>query len=359
MAKVNIIKDIVTDLCERLIALRFDICKCEVCKNKMVEQAVDKFPVHEIDDNDPDYRVTFIKLTNQYFIRIITEVTQAIEYITKNPPHQINENRESGFKELLDRIYQDRGMDFSQYHHKILKRRVVLRLRANQLNSYGEYLKLLARDEVEYEKLFDTLTINVTEFFRDLPIWNGISAALERLAKEKKPNETIKIWSAACSSGEEPYSVAIVLKELGLSNSIEIHGSDIDRESMIRAQVGLYDVSRLKNVSKTFLKRYFVPASDGKYLLNEEIKKMVSIKKTDLINDEFLTNIDFILCRNVFIYFTRALQEQILNKFYHALRNGGYLVIGTSETILSEAKLIFKDIDIDNRIYQKVKIDSV
>ena len=170
----NIFEDIVGDLIERTLGLRFDICKCPICRKKMLSMVVDKFPVLTIDHQDPQYREFFFETTNKYFKDLVEEIRKVADYISKNPVHEVEEDREEGFNRLLTKIYQARGLDFSQYHRNILKRRVALRLMAHKLNSYSEYLTVLADNPDEYEKLFEILTINVSEFFRDLHIWPAI-----------------------------------------------------------------------------------------------------------------------------------------------------------------------------------------
>jgi len=355
----NIIEDIVNDFLDKTLGLRFDICRCYRCKNKMLKIVVDKFPPCMVDPHQSNYRETFIRITNEYLKAIIEEIMEAVDYVSKNPPHRMEEDREEGFKRLLERIYQDRGLDFSQYHQKLLKRRVALRLRVNKLESYTEYLRFLTGNPNEYEKLFEVLTINVSEFFRDLSVWVNIRKLLKELLVDNfKKKESLKIWSAGCANGEETYSLAILVKEVKSKIPVVIYGTDVDKESILIAQKGLYNLSSLKNVSRELLEKYF-ERIDGKYALKQEIKNMVILKHHDLINDIFPPDIDLIVCRNVFIYFTKSLREYIFSKFYNSLKDDGYLVIGRAETILSEAKLIFEDIDIESRIYRKVKIKTI
>lgn len=355
--KKNIMEDIIDDLFERLLALRFDICRCELCRRAMFDMVLNKFPPEYVERGKDDYRERFVVLSNKYFRSVIEEISKAINYVNKNPPHKIDIDREGGFNQLIERIYQDRGLDFSQYHRSLLKRRVALRLRANKLNSYTEYLTVLAENPYEYEKLFEVLTINVSEFFRDKHVWDGIEKLLRRLLVHVIQHQMpLKIWSAGCANGEEPYSLAILIKEINASKPIEIYGTDIDADSVSTARRGIYQKNKLKNVAKPLLEKYFVPLENDQYILKDEIKKMVHFKRHDLINDIILPEVDILICRNVFIYFTKPLQEQILNKFYHALKEKGYLIIGQSESILSEARLIFKDVDLVSRIYQKTRI---
>lgn len=256
--KKNVIEDITADLLEKALALRFDICRCLLCTQKMKEAVVEKFPSYFVDPQSSDYRETLSRLNNEYFRPLLKEVMEVVDVVGKNPPHPVGGNREEEFKQLLERIYQDRGLDFSQYHRKILKRRVALRLRTHKLSSYAEYLRVLAEVPDEYDKLFEVLTINISGFFRDKPVWVRIEAILKELARgNKESQEPIAIWSAGCARGEESYSLAILAKELGIAQNIEIYATDIDGESILAAREGRYDTQSVKNVSKVLLKKYF------------------------------------------------------------------------------------------------------
>ena len=146
----NVFEDIVDELLERSLGLKFDICRCPVCKEKMRQIVLDKFPPFYADPDQYDYRQIYMRLTSEYFNRIMSEVMKAIDYVGAHPPHKITKDSEEFFSLLLERIHQDRGLDFSQYHRGLLKRRVALRLKALHLDSYADYLKVLARDPKEY-----------------------------------------------------------------------------------------------------------------------------------------------------------------------------------------------------------------
>ncbi len=166
----------------------------------------------------------------------------------------------------------------------------------------------------------------------------------------------MRVWSAGCAGGEEPYSIAIELKEILKDDlprfSLEIIGTDIDRKSLSAAETAEYPKESLKNADAKMLEKYFV-ACEGGYKLNEEIKDMVGFQYRDLISQDHIEETDVVLCRNVFIYFDRSLQEHLLMKFYKSLKPGGYLIMGKVETILGEAKEIFEEIDVNARIYRK------
>jgi chemotaxis methyl-accepting protein methylase len=217
---------------------------------------------------------------------------------------------------------------------------------------------LLIKNPEEYEKLFDVLYINISEFFRDPVVWQSLRGHLESLIQQKLQmnDRHIRVWSAGCANGEEAYSIAILLKEILDYNaaqfSIEIYGTDIDKKCLKAADAAGYSKESLKNVDDKYLKNSFT--SSGKdFIVKEEIRNLVQLESRDLILDDFIEATDVILCRNVFIFLERDLQEQLLTKFYKSLKTGGYLILGKVEMILGEAKEIFEEIDFKNRVFRK------
>ncbi len=353
----NILEDILKDFLERSLSLRFDICTCEKCRQEMLKILLSKFPAEYVDTRTSNYKAKKEEITKKYLKEIFTQINQVIEKVSKNPPHPVEEDRKKAFKELLEKIYQDRGVNFKHYRKNLLKRRMALRLLANKVNSYSEYLKILVSNPDEYERLFEVLAINVSEFFRDPPLWKEIKNILRKIIEENNgKNEPILIWSAGCADGQEAYSLAILANEVNnIKVPFKIYATDIDKDSLNKAELGLYSSMDLKNVEEEILKKYFFPVGE-KFKIKEEIKRFVEFKYLDLTSSECFRNLDMIICRNVFIYFTKPLQEQILSKFYEALKTGGYLIIGMSETLVPEAKLVFEEVDMNNRIYQKIKV---
>ncbi len=350
----NIWEDILSSFLERSLSLRFDICTCPKCKKKMMELLLVKFPPVYVEKNSLDYQRIQKGLVRKHSKEIFQEVSKAIDYVSRHLPHSVEVDREKEFEILLAKIKEERGIDFSSYHRSLLKRRIALRLLANKVKSYMEYLKILASNPSEYEKLFDVLTINVSEFFRDPVVWRGIEAILIKIIEDhNKREEPIIFWSAGCAKGEEPYSLSILVHRINkLKVPLKIYATDIDEETLKEAERGQYNPDELKNVEEDILSTYFT-FKDGKYCINEEIKRVVEFRYLDLTSDEFIPHTDLILCRNVFIYFTKALQEKVLDKFYRSLKEGGYLVIGKSETLIFEARTIFEEVDGDKRIYRK------
>lgn len=351
---VNIWEAVLSSFLERALSLRFDICTCNECRKKMMEYLLKQFPPFYVEKDAFDYKEIEKKLIKGNSQKLFFEINKVIEEVSKNPPHPSLRDREKEFEMLLKKIKEDRGVDFSSYRRRILKRRIALRLLAHKLNSYTEYLKVLARDPSEYDKLFEVLTINVSEFFRDPGVWKRLEKILrEIIGKNNVQRSPIVLWSAGCAQGEEPYSLSILMHEIDkIEVPFTIYATDIDQDALKEAKLAGYGSEVLKNVDENILNRYF-KFSQGKYYLKEEVKKPVEFKYLDLTSQDTIKEVDLILCRNVFIYFTKPLQEQILNKFYYSLKKEGYLVIGKTETIMYEARLIFKEVDAENRIYQK------
>jgi chemotaxis protein methyltransferase CheR len=259
-------------------------------------------------------------------------------------------------RELAKQINADTGFDILQYKERPLKRRLAVRLRACQLTTYPEYAQRLAQDKSEYPKLLDALTINVTNFYRNPETFKAVSTrVLPLLSSLSEPVRPLTIWSAGCSSGEEPYSLAIMWREYsggsGVSRPCRIVATDIDRQSMEKARQGIYDQNSMNEIPPELIKKYFKPALKN-YLLDEDIKKMVEYRHFDLLEPSPFSGLDLILCRNVLIYFSRQAQEFIFDSFKKSLRPGGFLVLGKVETLFGTVKDSFTPFDAKERIYQ-------
>ncbi len=277
---------------------------------------------------------------------------------TINNPKVINPS-DQGFIALQKRIFKERGLDLGQYRDKCLKRRIDVRLGATGVHTYSEYMAVLKKDPSEYDRLLDTLTINVTNFFRDKSTYRIIEDKVipELISSKKREGKRIiRVWSAACASGEEPYSMAIlfhkILGERIGDYLVSIYGTDIDKKVMEKAKRGEYEAGTVSEVDEKILRRYF--NCNLKYNLKEEIKQMVRFKRHDLISDRPLARLDIILCRNVLIYFSRNLQMRLFDKFYKALNEGGYLILGKTESLAGRSAGLFQPVSIRERIYHKI-----
>ena len=357
----NIMEDIALDFLDSTLEKRPSVCTCSDCVNAMMAQILSQLsPKYVITEEDA--LKTIIDQTKiEREADIARAVISAIDTVSKAPPHKARqkEDKDLAFKLLLDKIYEDRGLDFRHYHQPILQRRVALRMHKSNTKTFSEYLMYLIKNPEEYDKLFEVLCINVSEFFRDPDVWEAVRGLLSDLVqiKKKEIDKTLTIWSSACASGEEPYSIAILLKDIlgkeAAFFNIKLYATDIDPKALRACEKALYPKSGLKNVKEEYLRDYFTPVDATTWKLNDEIKKMVSFGKLDLISSEFIENTDVVFCRNVFIYFSRSLQDQLLMKYYKSLVNGGFLVIGKTETMWNEARSIFEEIDFNAHIYRR------
>jgi len=266
------------------------------------------------------------------------------------------ENEKKELEALLQKIFDERGMDFREYKKTSLKRRIQKRLEANRLTSYGQYMKLLDVTPDEYGKLFDALLINVTEFFRDAEAFEVLEKKiLPEIISQKKKGDPIRIWCAGCASGEEPYSIGILLAEkLGKSikeHDIRIYATDIDDNALIEARKGVYSENKFKNVKPEYIDKYFTMENGG-FRINRNIRQMVVFGRQNLTSDAPISHLDLIVCRNVMIYFNLDLQNKLMMRFNYALNKEGYIFFGKSESMLVGSKL-FKPVEKKWRIFQR------
>lgn len=265
----------------------------------------------------------------------------------------------SDFIMLKKLIKSKLGFNCEQYKASHFKRRIDVRMRATGCVNYSDYIKVLNKDQLEYRHLKDALTVNVTEFFRNPDTYNVVEKELLPAIislKSRTPLKSIRIWSAGCSIGVEAYSIAILLHRLLGKDfkkyKISIIGTDIDENSLSKAREGIYSKLDIKNVDDETIEKYF-EASDGKYHVIDELKNITSFKKNDLISGTKLKGFDIIFCRNVTIYFEKELQEKLYYNFYEALNEGGFYVMGKTETLIGPAKDLFKPFSLKERIYHK------
>ena len=354
----NIIEDIALDHLNNVLAIRYDICTCPICKNDMLALVLSRVPAQYVTTEEGALHTIIQHFRVEYQVEIARAIIEAINTISKNPRHELKENKNQTFQLLLDKIQEDRSLDFHHYNLELLKRRVAIRLRKTGVNNYSDYLLLLMKNPEEYDKLFETLCINVSEFFRDPEVWKAMKSLFLGLLQQKanEADNSLRIWSAGCANGEEPYSIAILMKELmsreRVNCRVEISATDVEQKCLKFAHKGIYLKTSLKNAPKELLNRYFTPAEDC-FKINDEVKKLVNFFYLDLTSSELVKKADIIFCRNVFIYFDRDLQEQLLMKFYNSLKPKGYLLLGKSETLIQEAKEIFEDVDINSRLFRK------
>jgi chemotaxis protein methyltransferase CheR len=261
---------------------------------------------------------------------------------------------------MLKNVIKDKlGFNCEYYKDSHFKRRIDVRLRASGSKNYGDYVKLLKEDDDERAVLMDTLTVNVTNFFRNTEVYDIVEKeVLPAVIKSKgsSPLKSIKIWSAGCSIGVEAYSIAMLLDHILGNNirkyNISITGTDIDKASLQQAQQGVYSNIEMKDVRPAFLKKYFVQQGN-QYHVIDELKKMTHFKSHDMISGPKIKGFDIIFCRNVTIYFEKELQEKLYMDFFDGLNENGFFVMGKTETLLGPSKDRFKPFNAKERIYCK------
>ena len=257
------------------------------------------------------------------------------------------------FIEIIKRKYK---IDFSGYSLSFLRRRIASRMNRTKITSVEEYYNYLQNSPQELSLLLQNLTINVSEFMRNPEVFDIIQTKLIPELLKKFPDETIKIWTAGCSRGEEPYSVAIVLHRLGIISPerAKIIATDIDEVALSEAREGIYQAQSLKNLSDSDKKIFFRRTSDGKFKIVPSVKKMVAFKRHNIVADGMIDRFHLIICRNVAIYLGKQFQRKMYNRLINDLISGCYLIIGKSEMLPSEFHSAMTPFDLENRIYQKV-----
>lgn len=254
--------------------------------------------------------------------------------------------------EQIGKIMKDKlGKDLKQFKKPFLGRRISARMRSVGVVNGSEYAKLLASDAAEPTLLFKSFSINVTEFYRDLFVWQLISSKV--IPEMAKKRTTLKIWSAGCASGEEPYSIAILLKEaLGQRAKFSVIATDINAEAIIRAKKGQYTTQNIKNLTPDLVSKYFISNGKDSYTVNDSIKELVTFEQGDILS-YLVDKADIITCRNVLIYYDKPAQELIFKKFHKSLQADGYLVIGQDETMMGvESSKLFSCAFARERIYK-------
>ncbi len=260
---------------------------------------------------------------------------------------------DNNFQKFRDLINNESGINFTNTNRAILESRLRERLKKINIDSIDEYYKLLIKDDDELRSLLDLVTTNLTRFFRNTSQFDSLeNFVISDLVKNKK-NKHIKIWSAGCSTGEEPYSIAMVLKEkLDISWKIEIIASDISFNALMQAKEGYYSKRKIEGIPEKYLNKYMIEIGEG-YYVKDDLKKLILFDYHNLKNESGLKGFDIIFCRNVLIYFDAKVQVEVINRFYDVMTDYSYLFIGHSESLFGmKTKFIFTKID-DACLYMK------
>ena len=259
---------------------------------------------------------------------------------------------------LLEGIYQKYGYDFRSYSRASIRRRIRQRLAGEGLQRISQLQEQILYDKEKFSLLLNDLTINVTEMFRDPLFYKAFRTQVVPILHSYP---SIKIWHAGCSTGEEIYSMAILLLEEGLYSRAEIYATDIDKNVLQKAKKGIFAASELALFERNYLEAggkanfqdYYTLRYDN-IIMNQALKKQVVFADHDLATDQVFGEMQVILCRNVIIYFNRELQDRVFNLFYDSLDMGGFLCLGSKESVrFSSSSQRFLSLDEKYKIYQK------
>ncbi len=252
------------------------------------------------------------------------------------PTMEVNLMDYEGFKK---EIHAMTSLDLNSYKEKQMKRRIDSLIAKNGISGYTDYVKALRVDKALYNEFINYLTINVSEFYRNPEQWEVLERDILPLLLQK--SKSLKIWSSACSTGDEPYTLVMVLNKFMPLNAIKIIASDIDKGALEKAHAGVYTSKSVENLPKAYLDKYFTRTGDL-FTIKSEVKNCVSFKQHNLLRDSYPDNCDLIVCRNVLIYFTEEAKNEIYKKFNTSLKNEGILFVGSTEQIILCNKFNFK-----------------
>lgn len=260
------------------------------------------------------------------------------------------------FEALLDYLKRDRGCDLTGYKRATLMRRFGHRMRIININSYSSYLQYLQRHSEEYQTLLNDVLINVTSFFRDADAWSYLgSEIIPEIIANKQPDEPIRAWSAGCATGQEIYSLLILLSEtLGIESCqkrVRCYATDADNVAIEQARKGTYSAQEITDIPANWVEKYFVLTEQG-YMFEPQLRRTIVFGKHDLVKDAPMSKIDLLICRNVLIYLNSETQASILVRFHFALKNTGFLFLGKSEIPVNRRQ-IFTPVHTKHRVYTK------
>ncbi|MBW8769840.1 MAG: PAS domain S-box protein [Gemmatimonadetes bacterium] len=266
------------------------------------------------------------------------------------------QTRERELTELLQYLHESRGLDLTGYKRVGLLRRLAKRMRAVGVEGFAAYQSYIESNPAEYTGLLDTLLINVTAFFRDDLPWDYLRNEIVPLLLEQKgPTDAIRVWCAGCATGEEAYSLAIVLAEaLGIERfqeRVKLYATDLDDEALAKARLGAYGERDMADVPGPIVEKYF-DHRDHTFYFRKDLRRCVIFGRNDLVQDAPISRVDLLACRNTLMYFDGPTQSKILARFYFALNEGGFLFLGRAETMLTHATM-FTPMDLRRRVFTK------
>lgn len=261
------------------------------------------------------------------------------------------------FEALLLYLKEARGFDFTGYKRSSLMRRMAHRMAQVNIDTYTDYLDYLQVHPDEFTALFNTILINVTSFFRDPDAWTFLrDEVVKPIIAAKPPESPIRVWSAGCASGEEAYTLAIILAELmgadAFRQRVKIYATDVDEEALNHARHAAYSDREIRAIEPELVEKYF-EAANNRYVFRKDLRRTVIFGRNDLVQDAPISRIDLLVCRNTLMYFNAETQARILSRFHFALASGGVLFLGKAEMLLSHSGL-FSPVDLKRRVFRTV-----
>ena len=258
---------------------------------------------------------------------------------------------------LLEFVKETRGFDFTGYKRSSIERRVAKRMAEVSVERYDDYVDYLELHSEEFAELFNTILINVTSFFRDPPAWEYLAQTIVPQLVEHHPDDApLRIWCAGSASGEEAYTVAMVIARVigdaAFRDRVKIYATDVDEGALDQARHGAYLPRQVEDVPRDALERFF-ERTDQRYVFRKDLRRCVIFGRNDLVQDAPISRIDLLVCRNTLMYFTAETQSHILRRFHFALGNDGFLMLGKSEMLITHSDL-FTPVDLKWRVFRKV-----
>jgi two-component system CheB/CheR fusion protein len=268
----------------------------------------------------------------------------------------MDDDTDESFDVLLHYLRDTRGVDFTGYKRTSLMRRFRHRMDHAGVSTFAEYLDVLQANSDEYGALFNTVLINVTAFFRDPDSWQFVrDEVVPAILARRGPDEPIRVWSAGCASGQEAYSLAMVLADAldpdEFRRRVKIYATDLDEHALAQARAAVYDAKAVASVPEPLLARYFERAN-GQYQFNKDLRRAVIFGRNDLVKDAPISRVDLLLCRNTLMYLNAETQQKVLGRLHFALAPDGVLFLGHAEMLLSYADR-FTPVDLKHRIFRR------
>ncbi|MBB3109286.1 chemotaxis protein methyltransferase CheR [Paenibacillus phyllosphaerae] len=244
------------------------------------------------------------------------------------------------FTQFVKRIKEKTAIDLSQYKEAQMKRRLTTLRMKHGFNTFMAYWEALSKDSKLMNEFLDRMTINVSEFWRNPSRWEALEKRF--LPEMMKSSSKLKIWSAACSTGEEPYTLAMILSKLGAADKATLLATDLDQMVLQKAMQGEYQDRSIRDVPPAYVSEFLTKKDADTYVVNPKLKRLITFKQGNLLHDTFDSGFDLIVCRNVMIYFTEEAKQLLYHKFSKALKPGGLLFVGSTEQIFNPAQYNFE-----------------